>query len=412
MGLFGIFSGKPPESHEHRGDEYMSSGAFGDARIEYEKALDKIEKRFPEKVHLKDRLGEKMRSAGNGLAKNHLENAEAMATAGEVADAQELCQLALDLVDDNGLKAEIEKRLAGLFGNDAFRAAQPQIYDYAANEPDDVAGHEEDDLHDEEIFGVLCNALPEDLQEAYHSYGKSFISGYIALNEGDFEAAADHLENAMAENSAPNLIPLELATAYIHLHAYDEAVDLLESFVASNPEQPRAYQLLCEIYWEKNDYDRASRLLSKIPESIKQSRAMLILQGENSFQKKDYAAAESVFDQYVTLFGKDDIVSRALAKTFEMSGRTGEAKSLYADIINKCHSCGTRADPFLKRRYAELCYQDGDTSANLLEIYLGLAREDPDNRAAYFSRISRIFHSKGEPQEAMRYEALAKNTES
>ncbi|MGM0454491.1 MAG: hypothetical protein ACQERN_15170, partial [Thermodesulfobacteriota bacterium] len=113
----------------------MSSGAFGDARIEYEKALDKIEKRFPEKVHLKDRLDEKMRSAGNGLAKNHLENAEAMAAAGEVADAQELCQLALDLVDNNGLKTEIERCLAGLSGNDAFRAAQPQIYDYAENEP-------------------------------------------------------------------------------------------------------------------------------------------------------------------------------------------------------------------------------------------------------------------------------------
>ena len=134
----------------------------------------------------------------------------------------------------------------------------------------------------------------------------------------------------------------------------------------------------------------------------------MILEGENLFQKKNYSAAESVFNKYMEIHGKDEIVSRALAKTLEASGRTDEAIDLYAEIINSCMSCGTRADPFLKRRYAELCFKNKDTSSSLVDIYLDLAREDPDNRAHYFSRVSALLHSRGEFDEAKRYEALAK----
>ncbi len=412
MGFFGIFSGRAPESHEERGDEFMKRGAFGDALIEYEKALDKIEKRFPEKVHLTDRLGDKRGSARNGLAKIHLENAEIMIKAGDISDARELFHLALELAADEGLKRDAEKRMASFVDSEAVSEKVPPVYEWTEPSPEEEEDADADAEQEAEIFSVLCHALPEELQEAYHSYGRSFVSGYVALNAGDFQPAAEHLENAMAENSGHTLIPLELATAYIHLDANDDAAELLESFVAQNPEQPRAYQLLCEIYWGEKAYDRAGLLLSQVPESMKSTKAMLLLQGENRFQKKEYAAAEAIFNECAAIHGKDEIVSRALAKTVEASGRTEEAKALYAEIINKCLSCGTRADPFLKRRYAELCYHSGDTSKNLLDIYLELVQEDPDNRSAYFRRISEIFHHKGELDEARRFNTLAKNTES
>lgn len=414
MGLFDIFSGRSPDSHEQRGDESMKIGAFGDALMEYEKALDKIDKRFPEKAHLKGRINEKHLKARNGLAKTHLENAEIMVKAREFADARDLYQLALELADDSGLKRDIEQSMSVLSGGGPTAPIQTGRHPGNAIEPDDEDWDEdwdEDEAYEEELFSVLLSALPEDLKEAYSNYGNSFVSGYVALNEGDFESAAAYMEDAMAENSGPNLIPLELATALIHLDAYDEAADLLESFVVQNPEQPRAYQLLCEMYWENKDYDRAGRLLSNVPKSIADSKAILILQGENRLQNKEYDAAEAVFKDYEAIHGKDEIVARALAKTHEISGRTQEAKALYAEIINKCLSCATRPDPFLKRRYAELCYQDGETSKNLLDIYIGLAREDPDNRAVYFSRVSSIFFKKGEFGEAERYEALAKQIE-
>lgn len=408
MGLFDFFFGKNPEAHEQLGDEHIGAGAVGDALLEYEKAIDRIEKRFPEKIHIKDRLVEKMQTARNGLARNHLENAQIMATAGDLSDAYELYELALELAEDKALKREIEGRLSDFTAVDAPPIKQEAVFQDAVSVPDDAVGVDEDL---EEIFSVLLNALPEELQEAYSSYGDSFMAGYVALNEGDFEFAVAQLENAMDENRPPNLIPMELSTALIHLGRHDEAADHLEAFVSQNPEQPRAYQLLCEIYWDRKEYDQADRLLSQTPEGIKNSKSMLILQGENRFRKKEYADAESVFETYKNLYGRDEMVSRALAKTLEASGRPDAARELYAEIINKCHSCGTRADPFLKRKYAELCYQGGEASTNLLNIYLGLAREDPDNRAVYFSRASGILKSMGEFDEAKRYAALAQNAE-
>lgn len=404
MGFFDIFSGRSPDAHMHRGDEYVQAGAFGDALIEYEKALDKIEKRFPEKSHLKERIADKMRSAGNQLAISHLENAEGMARAGDLADARELCQLAMELANDDKIKNDIEIRLSR-FDTDENVSGN----DFAYDTFQDDADADEEGAYVEELFGVLCNALPEDLREAYHGYGISFMYGYVALNEGDFQTAAEALEAAMDENQQHSLIPLELATAYIHLERDEAAAELLESFVRQNPEQPRAYQLLCEIYWERKAHDRVTELLSRTPDRIKKSKALLMLDGENLFQQNKYAAAESAFENYIALYGKDEVVSRALARTLEASGKADAAKTLYAEILNACLSCGNRADPFLKRRYAELCYQTGEMSSALVDIYLGLVQEDPDNRGTYFKRVSDILLKRGEADEANRYEMLARN---
>ena len=431
MGIFDFLFGKDPEAHELKGDESSRAGAFGDALMEYEKAIYRIDTRFPEKSHIRSRLEEKLARASNDLAASHMENAAAMETAGELADARELYELALDLAEDPALAREIERRMAGPavehsdFGKapaaggsisggsisgGAAAAAGNAGYDADADEDDEYT--EEDEQYDLEIFDILTNALPADLQEAYRGYGTSFVAGYVALNEGDFEFAAECLEDAMEDNPGPNLIPLELATAYIHMGRQADAIDLLDRFIAQNPEQPRAYQLLCELYWEKQDFGQVDALLSGAPEKARESKSLLLLSGENHYQQRDYAGAESVFENLIERHGKDEIAGRALAKTLEAAGKTQAARDLYGEVINTCLSCGSRADPFLKRRYAELCFQDGETSTRLLEIYLGLAQEDADNRAVYFNRISRILHSQGEVEEARRYEVLARDAET
>jgi len=67
MGLFDFFFGKNPEAHEQLGDEHIGAGAVGDALLEYEKAIDRIEKRFPEKIHIKDRWLKKCRPPETAL---------------------------------------------------------------------------------------------------------------------------------------------------------------------------------------------------------------------------------------------------------------------------------------------------------------------------------------------------------
>ncbi|MFP4573380.1 MAG: hypothetical protein ACLFNW_10455, partial [Desulfobacterales bacterium] len=107
MGLFDIFAGKKPEDHEEKGDEYLKDKAFGEARIEFDKALHKIESRFPEKKHLADRISKKLESASESLAMKHIENAGAMAKAGDIEEAAELYGLALDLTKNRQTRDKI-----------------------------------------------------------------------------------------------------------------------------------------------------------------------------------------------------------------------------------------------------------------------------------------------------------------
>ena len=47
MGLLSIFSGKDPENYEQKGDALFEANAYGKAVVEYERALDRLEKSSP-----------------------------------------------------------------------------------------------------------------------------------------------------------------------------------------------------------------------------------------------------------------------------------------------------------------------------------------------------------------------------
>jgi hypothetical protein len=60
MGFLKIFSGKNPEEYEQKGDHLCKVKAYGDAKLEYEAGLHKLEKKDPDNSDLKSRLQEKI----------------------------------------------------------------------------------------------------------------------------------------------------------------------------------------------------------------------------------------------------------------------------------------------------------------------------------------------------------------
>ncbi|MFP4649531.1 MAG: tetratricopeptide repeat protein [Desulfobacterales bacterium] len=415
MGLLSIFAGKKPEDHEEKGDELFRSKAFGDARIEFERALHKIDTRFSEKAHLKDRIRQKLDSAGDCLALVHVENAEAMAEAGDTREAEELFELALGLAGREDTRRKITKAVNRLYENknqnqDAAESAsghsQGESADYENHYSPDTPDFEDRD--DAELFAVLLNALPAETAEAYRSYGETFARGYAALNRGEFDLAIEELSAAMEENRDDfTLIPLELATAYLHAEEHGRARDLLESFISQNPEETRAYQLLCELYWEAGEFSKAGALIESSPAVIRGSASIQLLDGETRFQSGDLNGAREVFRACMDEHGAGEIVLRALAKTCEAAGDIEEARALYAQIMNHCASCQRAVDPLIKRRFADLSLESGDTSSKLLDLLFSLVQEDPDNRGDYYLRIGRIYEKRGEDKEARRYLGLA-----
>lgn len=404
MGMFSFLTGKAPEEIELIGDKFFKANEFGAAKIEYEKAVKKAESKFPEKANLINRIYEKITDSKESLAKIHFQNSEHLVESENFDEAVDLLELALELTQNESLKQDIQNRLDKLL--QAFESEDPEDSQMFMSEAEPFPSAEEVD-NDEEYFSILCNSLPVDLKKEYKSYDQAFKQGYIALNNGDFQTAVEKFTDSMnsAAQSQP-LVPLELSTALVNLNQFDRACSMLEDFIEKNDQEVRAYQMLCDIYWVKGKHENAIILIDQCPPSLKETFPILMLLGETCYQMKRYAEAETLFIDCEKNFGQNEILSRSLAKTYEATGNLEKARDIYEQILNGCTKCGVRSDPFILRRYADLRFACNERSIQLLELYLSILQEDPDNKDDYYQRIFDIYTALGNTAEAKRYQSV------
>jgi len=224
------------------------------------------------------RLTEKIRETVNALAREHRQTAQNLIEGGYDDEARALLMLSMEVTADPQFKAELEAQLRAL-------TSPRNLPDMREQKVSSVGSEDSDPLFDEasedDYFLALCGTLPQEVRNAYLAYGEDFKSGYIALNRGEFQAAAESLSRAMAQNPQPeSYIPLELASAKLNLDRPAEARELLEGFLEHHPHALPAYQLLCDIYWEETDFDRVDALLESLPEELAESVAAVLLKGE------------------------------------------------------------------------------------------------------------------------------------
>ncbi len=405
MNAFRLFAGKAPERIEQSGDAFFEKGELGAARLEYEKALDKLKRKTPDALQHIERVEGKIVQSGNALALKHRETADDLADMGDYEEAIALLRLGLELTQQREIAADIEQRLAGLQAHmDVSDAPGAEDMEPVVETTDEVAHRD----RGEHYFAALISTLPPPEQDAYQGYGDHFQEGYVKLNQGDFEDAMELLSRALDENGAAvGFIPLELATVHINLGHDSEARLLLEDFLAVHPESVRAYQLLCEIYWHDRQFDQIHQVLSTCPEQINDFSAIHLLKGETFFLSGRFNDAESHYIDYVRTHPWDEGIALALARTFEALGKTEKARDLYAQAIDTCQGCGSRVDPHIKQRFADTSLEAGDQSTRLLEMYLALIQEIPENRAGNYLKISRIYELNGNEEETRRFRSFA-----
>ena len=416
MDLLKLFKGKSPWELEAEGDSHAQFGAWGRAKIEYEKALEKLSKTSPQKPQDAKRLEEKILNSKEKLALDHIKTAEDMLEAQYYEEALPYINLALELTSDAQLIEELETR-AGELKKTINRGIQQEFAEFRVFDDDtedeaegadetpqskEVATH-----HDDDYFRALLGGLPDEIQDEYLGYGDDFKVGYAALNQGDFEQAASYLSKAMAEIAQPDsFIALELATAYLNLDKFAEARKLLAQFVRHHPEALPAYQMLCEIFWEEQDFDAVESLLSSVPEDLWESVAVYLLRGENLYQSQRFSEAKEYYQEFLKNYGWNEPVARSLAKTHEALNEMANARNIYREIMDQCRSCHTRIDPVIKQKYADLCFSAGLFTTEVLEHYLSLAQQNPKKAVEFYTKISQIYASQGNDEEARRFELL------
>jgi tetratricopeptide (TPR) repeat protein len=406
MGILKNIFFQSPEKHEQKGDSFFNNSDWGRAKIEYENALSKLEKMSSGYDESEARLQGKLCQTKEALALEHSQTGETLMEQAYYDDARDLFELAKDLTQDPELISSIENRMLKM---ERLTARDIQTDDSVSQAK--VEGVSDD--QEDETFRALCGTLPEDVRGIYQSYGESFKSGYLALNRGEFDLAADYFARAIKENPSPDsFVPLELATAYMNLGRFDEAQQLLRTFLQYHPDALPGYQLLCEVFWETRAFDQAGALLDGCPDDLKNSSAYYLLRGEAMFQSGDYSKARSYYKNFLKEYGWNELIARALARTFETLGEFENARDIYAEIMDQCRGCHARIDPFVKRKFADISFELGQVSSAILEIYLSLTQEDPENNPFYFKRVSQIYASLGNEEEARRFKLFAQQAQN
>ncbi|MEJ2641979.1 MAG: hypothetical protein P8010_20635 [Desulfosarcinaceae bacterium] len=404
MSLWKLFSGPSPEKLARRAEALLDERQWGAAKVAFERALEKTET-----SELRAQLKHEIEICCNHLGREHLAQAGTLLEGGHHQDAADLYRLVLEVAKDPELQAAARKELAGLENAATTRATDPVYYPLDTGA---VPSADTEELReDEATFWALIGTLPEDMQDAYEDYGEPFRSGYLALNRGDFETAVTLLEEARrATPQAGTYIPLELAGAYAHAGRPTEACELLKEFLHYHPDILPAYQLFCDLLWDAQDFDAVDNLLSRVPEDLVDTVAMVMLRGENFRRAGQLNDGISYLEQVLEKYGWNDAVAQSLAAVHTEAGNSERARTLYSEIISSCQSCHNQIDPMVKHNYAELCFSAGQRDTALLELYLSLVQEVPQQAAHYFQRVSAIYTDQGYLQEAQRYQALARGS--
>lgn len=412
MSLWKIFSGPTPEKLARQAQSLVDDGQWGPAKVALERALEKAQD-----AELKDHLRVEIRACCDQLARGHLEQAVELVEGGHQRDAAEYYRLAMEVARDPQLETRAREGLDGL-QSDRRKAASATpsdvssaVYDPVA--PDDADPYGSGDEDDQATFWALIGTLPEDMQDAYEDYGESFRSGYLALNSGEFDTAAHLLEEAHRDHpQAGTYIPLELAAAYTHTGRLVEARELLDNFLHYHPDILPAYQLYCDLLWEAEAFDAVNDLLAGVPADLVDSVALVLLKGENFQRAGRHEAAIAFLEDVQKRYGWSEPVARLLATVYTDSDQSEPARLLYGELIQRCQSCHSRVDPLIKHNFAELSFAAGQRDSRLLELYLSLAQEAPEQAAVYFQRVSSIYTEQGYEEEAARFQELARQAEN
>lgn len=407
MGFLKLFSGKSPDEHEQKGDSLLEANAFGDAKLEYEAGLHKLEKKDPNNLDLMKRFQEKISEAKEALALYHKKRGREMMESQYYKGAEDVFRLALELTESpelmSNLRALLDEIQEHCQKEETTDDPEIQFEDTDTEKP-------EISIQEDEYFSALCGSFGDkEREEAYASYGNAFREGFLALNRGDFAIAAARLCRALEDNfGQKSYIPLELATAYLNLGKNEEARELLISFLDDFPDSLQGYQLLCEAYWEVKAFGKAQELLLDCPQELGSSPLILLLKGETMYRCGEFQGAKALFVGYLESSPWNEDIALALARTCEALGEKEKAKDFYGRIMDECTGCGRQVAPFIKRRYSDISLECGQVTARVLELYLSLAQEDPDNKGHYYEKIIEIYSALGNEKEAQRYRSLAR----
>lgn len=414
-----IFGGGSFDDDVAEGDRHFAAAELEDARIAYERALERKKGASPEAIA---RCEERVAACLDGMAERRIAEAERLRDEGHLDLAETELRNAMDTASSPELVKRARRMLEVLEREDARQKAEV---------PDEIS--------DDDRWALLAGSWGPDQMDEYDAYGEPFRDALLALHDGrvkearatleallegdeeeacflwlevararildeDYAAAEpalrELLERVDAEDSADVVLSAYAELAGLRDRQNDEegAIAELSAAMQAIPDDPRPFFIMGRYLRSKGHADEAADVLEAAVPLLSEDRPDTAFLEELGLAKleagedEDAAAyLDRVLAQYVQLrrldFPPGTAVARA--KLYEKAGKLEKAADLYRGLANG----SDRANHLVYYREAArvlLELELEEEARRMLTRALALAEDDPEARAAIEAQLTEL----------------------
>jgi tetratricopeptide (TPR) repeat protein len=340
MSFISRWFSKSPSDLLTKGDRYMESDSFFDARTCYEDGL-RLCSADDAGCALKTVFSERIDTANRGLAERNLFEAECAYSRGDVDKAIDHLELVITLTYDPALREKAETLLLDFSPPESDHGGQSSVSSCAscagssASESADSM-HPDDSLPLLEYYELLIQQLPADQYRRYAGLGEDFAYAYIAASRDEHREALSGFEKC-SDTVPHDICSYEKGKVLHRLGNDSEAVQHLRTAVQLNRTNSLAWLTLALVLRESKHFqDALATIETMVAEQIMPEQALL-LRAEICEASGDH---EGAVNQYVELLQTPYAHAAAenLYGVLMETGRQNDAAVIYKKYLHKsCH---------------------------------------------------------------------------
>lgn len=199
------------------------------------------------------------------------------------------------------------------------------------------------------------------LAERPHDFDVLYTNGVLERQDGQYEAARDHLQEAAQTNQQmPNLY-YNLGVALARLHDPAGAVDPLRKAVALGDKDPEVHFELANALRLTGQADEARKEMVTYQQAVRDEQnrtlsASKASEADASLEKGDLQHAIALYREAVAAFPKDTMVSYKLALALDKAGQADDERTVLQQLLS--------TDPTVAAAQYQLGYLDSRSGNN------------------------------------------------
>jgi len=338
MSFFSKIFTRGPEGYLSKGEGYLASHSFYEARTAFEAGLQACRGKS-ELDEIAKTCADRICEANRAMAELNLQEAEHALRLDNKSKAVEHLELAKTLTDDRDIREKADKLLVGLNEvSDNTEVLESSTScsscSHGTPVPHEELSETDVDLSAVEHYELLLHQLPDEMSERYSLLGEEFACMFIAASLDRHQEALDLLEQWF-DGSNRDIYCYEKGKVLHRLGRISDAESCLRESISENALNPLPHLGLALLLVDDNRLEAAASHLEAMIDAEIFTGQALMMRGEVFELAGDNDAA-------IALYGRllETSLARAAAERLHdlllESDRKPEAAHIYKRYLNKC----------------------------------------------------------------------------